>query len=110
MNNITVINNSTAKVFGKEKEAGSRVLEIKPLKTKEEEQLSYQTTGHEIRIETEESKNDESQTPDWYAACADPRSMPPIKSNLKRKLPTIEACSSSCMCNANSSTSTKYWS
>ena len=108
MNNITVNNSSTTKVFGKEKEAGSRVLEIKPVKTKEEQQLSYQTTGHEIRIETRESKNDESQSPDLYAACAVPRSMPPFKSNLKRNLPTKESCSTSCMCNANSSTSTKY--
>ena len=99
----------SATVCAKEKITGTKVLQVKPLKPKTgQEEKQRKSTGNDSRADTKESKNNESQNPEWYAACADPIPMPSTKHNLKRKFPSDESCSSSCTCNCNSSNNTKY--
>ena len=100
---------SSATVCAKEKIPCTKVLEFKTLKPKtRHEEKQWHSKGNDSRADTKESKNNESQNPEWYASCADPIPMPSNKDNLKRKFPTDESCPSCCTCNCNSSTNPKY--
>ncbi len=100
---------SSATVFAKERITSTKLLQVKPLKPKTGQEVKQrQSTRNDSRADTKESKNNESQYPDWYVACADPIPMPSLKPNLKRKFHPDESSSSSCTGNCKSSTNLKY--